>query len=80
MAKEKTATAINIDGVDYTEDQLSDQAKMVLNHMGSLDQKIRAAHFNLQQLEIGRKAFGEMLREELDKMKNDENAEEIEAA
>ena len=45
---------ITIDDVEYTEDQLSDTAKMCINHINSLDQKIGSAQFNLVQLQMGR--------------------------
>jgi hypothetical protein len=56
---------ITIDDVEYTEDQLSDQAKMCINHINSLDQKIGSAEFNLDQLRVGRNAFMDMLKKEL---------------
>lgn len=64
MAEDKKA--ITIDGVEYTEDQLSDKAKVCINHIGSLDQKISSARFNLDQLQVGRDAFMEMLKAELE--------------
>jgi hypothetical protein len=56
---------ITIDNVEYTEDQLSDTAKMCINHVNSLDQKIGSAEFNLDQLRVGRNAFMDMLKKEL---------------
>jgi hypothetical protein len=56
---------ITIDDVEYTEDQLTDQAKMCINHINSLDQKIGSAEFNLDQLRVGRNAFIDMLKKEL---------------
>lgn len=56
---------ITIDDVEYTEDQLTDQAKMCINHVNSLDQKIGSAEFNLDQLRVGRNAFIDMLKKEL---------------
>ena len=56
---------ITIDNVEYTEDQLSDEAKACINHIGSLDQKIASAQFNLIQLQVGRGAFMEKLKAEL---------------
>lgn len=63
MTEEKKV--ITIDDVDYTEDQLSDTAKVCLNHINSLDQKIGSAQFNLDQLQVGRRAFVNMLKSEL---------------
>jgi hypothetical protein len=59
--------SVNIDGVDYEEDQLSDEAKGCLNHIGSLDQKIASTQFNLTQLQVGREAFMQRLKQELGK-------------
>ena len=60
MGEKQTAT-ITIDGIDYTEDQLTDQQKVIINHIGDLDRKIRSAQFNLNQLTVGREAFVNML-------------------
>jgi len=65
MTEEKKV--ITIDDVEYTEDQLSDEAKVCINHVQSLDQKINSARFNLTQLEVGRGAFMSALKTHLDK-------------
>ena len=52
---------ITIDGQEYTEDQLTDQQKIIINHVADLDRKIRSAQFNLDQLTVGRDAFVNML-------------------
>lgn len=64
MAEDKKV--ITIDEIEYTEDQLSDAAKACINHINSLDQKIASAQFNLTQLQVGRGAFVERLKVELD--------------
>lgn len=63
MVEEKKT--IMIDDVEYTEDELNDTAKMCINHINSLEQKIGSAEFNLDQLKVGRNAFVEMLKKEL---------------
>lgn len=63
MTEEKKV--ITIDDVDYTEDQLTDAAKACINHINSLDQKIGSAKFNLEQLQVGRDAFVQLLKAEL---------------
>ena len=60
MAEKKTNT-ITINDVDYTEDQLTDQQKAMINHVGDLDRKIKSAQFNLDQLTVGKTAFVNML-------------------
>ena len=58
---------IKIDDIEYSEDQLSDEAKGCINHLGSLDQKIASTQFNLTQLQVGRDAFMQRLKQELGK-------------
>jgi hypothetical protein len=60
MAEKQTRT-ITIDDKDYTEDQLTDQQKVIINHIGDLDRKIGSTQFNLDQLQVGRQAFVDML-------------------
>ena len=62
---------ITIDDVEYTEDQLSDAAKVCINHIGSLDQKIASSQFNLTQLQVGREAFVARLKDELENGQTD---------
>ena len=65
MAEKKTNT-ISINGTDYTEDQLTDQQKVMVNHIGDLDRKIRSAQFNMDQLNVGKQAFMQMLTASLE--------------
>jgi hypothetical protein len=57
---------ITINGTDYTEDQLTDQQKVMINHINDLDRKMRSAQFNLDQLNVGREAFVNMLTASLE--------------
>jgi len=63
MTEEKKVITIN--DVDYTEDDLTDEQKMMINHINSLQQKITSAQFNLDQLRVGSEAFGKMLADSL---------------
>ena len=65
MAEEKKAT-ITIDDKDYTEDELTDEQKVIINHINSLQQKIGSAQFNMDQLQVGRQAFLDMLKKSLE--------------
>ena len=65
MAEDKKAI-ITINDVDYTEDQLTDAQKMMINHINSLQQKIHSAQFNLDQLAVGKDAFVQMLTKSLE--------------
>jgi len=65
MAEKKTNT-ITINSVDYTEDQLNDTQKVMVNHVADLDRKISSANFNIDQLKMGRMAFMNALTTSLD--------------
>jgi uncharacterized protein YdeI (BOF family) len=65
MAEKKTNT-ITINDVEYTEDQLTDAQKVMINHIGDLDRKIRSAQFNIDQLNVGRQGFMTMLNASLE--------------
>jgi hypothetical protein len=58
---EKKPNVIEINGTEYTEDQLTDQQKVIINHIADLDRKIRSTQFNLDQLTVGRDAFVNIL-------------------
>jgi cell division protein ZapA (FtsZ GTPase activity inhibitor) len=60
-------TTITIDGREYTEDQLTDEQKVLINHIADLDRKIGSTQFNLDQLQVGRSAFMSMLTTSLAK-------------
>jgi hypothetical protein len=58
---EKKTQIITINDVDYTEDQLTDEQKTMINHIADLDRKIGSTRFSLDQLQVGRNAFVNML-------------------
>ena len=65
MAEKKT-NVITINDKDYTEDQLTDQQKGIINHITDLERKINSTQFNLDQLQVGRQAFLDMLTKSLE--------------
>ena len=65
MAEKQTKT-VTINGTDYTEDQLTDQQKVMINHVADLDRKIGSTQFNLDQLQVGKDAFVNMLTRSLE--------------
>ena len=74
MAEKKTNT-ITINGTDYTEDQLTDAQKVFVNHVTDLDRKIRSAQINMDQLNVGKQAFMQMLTASLEVSDEKEAAE-----
>lgn len=69
MTKKQT---IVIDDQEYTEDQLTDEQKVLINHVADLDRKIGSTRFNLDQLQVGRDAFMQMLTASLAQKETDE--------
>ena len=65
MAEKKTNT-ITINDKSYTEDQLTDQQKVMINHVADLDRKIKSTQFNLDQLNVGKQAFMQLLTASLE--------------
>ena len=60
MAKDEKKT-ITVDGVEHNFGDLNDQQKAMVNHISDLDRKLANAHFNVDQLTVGREAFVNML-------------------
>ena len=60
MAEKKT-TPIVIDYVEYQYEDMTSEQQVLINHVADLDRKIRSTQFNLDQLNVGRKAFMDML-------------------
>jgi NADH/NAD ratio-sensing transcriptional regulator Rex len=71
---EENNKVITINDVDYTEDQLTDQQKVIINHIGDLDRKIRNTQFSLDQLTVGKEAFVKMLTDSLEAEETEEAA------
>jgi seryl-tRNA synthetase len=61
MAKsEKTPVVIN--DVEYFYEDMTQQQQAIVNHIADLDRKIGSTQFNLDQMQVGRNAFSEMLK------------------
>lgn len=74
MAEKKT-TPIVIDNVEYKFEDMTQEQQVLVNHVADLDRKIRSAEFNLDQLNVGRTAFINMLTNSLeDKPKESDEA------
>ena len=58
--KEKPQT-VTIDDTEYKVDDLSQEQIAMVNHVADLDRKISSSKFNLDQLNVGRGAFMNML-------------------
>ena len=67
MEKQKK-TPIVIDDVEYQYEDMTQEQQVLVNHVADLDRKIGSAKFNLDQLQVGRQAFVQMLTEALKKV------------
>jgi hypothetical protein len=74
MAK-KEKTPITVNDKEYLVEDMTEQQVTMLNHVQDLDRKLANAQFNLDQLNVGREAFVNMLAASLEAP-----AEEAEAA
>ena len=63
---EKKPNVITINDKEYTEEQLTDEQKVMINHITDLDRKIGSTQFNLDQLNVGRQAFMNLLETSLE--------------
>ena len=61
-----TKTPISIDGVEYQFEDMTEQQKLLVNHVADLDRKLGSARFNVDQLQVGRDAFMSMLKQALE--------------
>lgn len=73
MAEKQTKTIV-INDKEYTEDQLTDSQKMMVNHLADLERKIGSAKFNLDQMTVGRDAFMNLLTRSLEDKPEEEAA------
>ena len=64
MGKDKK-TPITIDEKEYTLEDMTPEQQAMVNHITDLDRKIASAKFNLDQLQVGKNAFVNMLTESL---------------
>lgn len=71
MAKDEK-TPITINDKEYFIDDFSDAQKVMLNHIQDLDRKLSNARFNLDQLQVGRDAFVNILASSLEAPKEDQ--------
>ena len=59
MPKEQIITLFD---KEYKESELSDEQKVMINHVADLERKIQSSEFNLQQLRFGKQAFVDALQ------------------
>ena len=65
MAKNKK-TPMTINNKKYFIEDLTDEQKVLFNHVADLDRKLSSARFNVDQLSVGREAFVNMLAQSVE--------------
>lgn len=65
MAKDEKKT-ITVNDKEYDVDSLTQEQVAMVNHIQDLDRKLSSARFNLDQLNVGREAFVNMLSSSLE--------------
>ena len=65
MAKDEKKT-ITVNDIEHNVEDLSEQQIAMVNHIADLDRKLASARFNVDQLQVGREAFVNMLSASLE--------------
>ena len=66
---------LTFDDKEYIIEDMTDEQKVLLNHINDLQNKINSMQFNLDQVSIGKEAFIEKLRESLNAEPEESEAE-----
>ena len=72
MPKEQIITLFD---KEYKESELSDEQKVMINHVADLERKIQSSEFNLQQLRFGKQAFVDALQSSVESEDAESNKE-----
>tara|TARA_R100000315_G_C5166390_1_gene95933 strand:- start:89 stop:328 length:240 start_codon:yes stop_codon:yes gene_type:complete len=79
MGKNKK-TPMTINKKEYFLEDLTDEQKVLFNHVADLDRKLSSARFNLDQLTVGRDSFVNMLAQSVEAPVEAEIVDEDKAA
>ena len=63
--KQKEEPMVNIDGIEYKVSDLTEEQLALVNHVADLENKMRSAKFNVEQLEGGHTHFMAELNDSL---------------
>ena len=78
MAK-NDKTPITVNDIEYIVEDMTDEQKILLNHVNDLGRKLDNARFNMDQLAVGRDAFVARLANSLENPEEVEEAQEVAA-
>ena len=63
--KQKEEPMVNIDGTEHKISDLTEEQVALVNHVADLENKMRSARFNVEQLEGGHSYFMDILNKSL---------------
>ncbi len=69
---EKKTTPVSINDKEYILEDMTEQQQVMVSHCNDLDRKIGSTQFNLDQLNVGKNAFVDMLVSSLENVKEAE--------
>jgi hypothetical protein len=69
--KEKEKPVLNLDGKEYVIEDMTDEQKIMVNHINDIQNKQASNSFVADQLRVGREAFINMLKKSLEEVKED---------
>ena len=76
MAKDKKEKPVlNLDDKEYVIEDMTDEQKMIVNHINDLQNKQNTNQFMADQLSVGKEAFINMLRASLEAEPEEAEAE-----
>ena len=76
MAKDKKEKPVlNLDDKEYIIEDMTDEQKMMVNHINDLQNKQNTNQFMADQLSVGKEAFINMLRDSLNGASKEADAE-----
>ena len=62
----KDKTIITVNDEEFIYEDMTDEQKVLINHINDLDRKIGTSQFNLEQLNFGKNAFVNALSQSLE--------------
>ena len=74
--KEQPEQTVTIDDKEYKVSDLTEEQVALVNHVADLDRKIGSSQFNLDQLNVGRNAFMNLLTQSLNTDETDSEEED----
>jgi hypothetical protein len=66
MGKDNKPQIVTIDNVEYDANEFSEEQMTLFQHCIDLDRKISSTNFQMQQLQVGKDSFLQMLKKSLE--------------